>query len=372
MASPSKRRRINRRARSAEAPVKATQRLGSGLFFRQLHVRRDDLDADARTLRVSFSSEAPVERWFGREVLLHGPDNVDLARIQRGASVLLNHDPDQIVGGVASVEIGDDRRGYAVLRFDEDEEGERALRKVRSGSLSGVSVAYEIADARQIEANRTDDESGIEGPGLVATRWTPYEISLTPIAADPTVGVGRDASRSLDGIRIERESTEKQMDPRTRTYLELLGLAPDASEEDAWAFLETLVADAQAAADEAGAETAEETAAAAAAATAETASAEAAQTDAAGADAPPAEEEPRSISREMYDQAAAVGQEGLALRLLSEGRSEGQIHAAILKAVAAERGAPMGPGATRAPALDKLDTKTFARALSVPSLGSGD
>ena len=47
---------------------------------------------------------------------------------------------------------------------------------------------------------------------MVATRWTPYEITLTPIPADPSVGIGRDLTRSLDGIAIATLNGRKETD----------------------------------------------------------------------------------------------------------------------------------------------------------------
>ena len=42
--------------------------------------RKDNIDEEVRTIELSFSSEAPVERVFGNEVLEHNVDSVGLCR----------------------------------------------------------------------------------------------------------------------------------------------------------------------------------------------------------------------------------------------------------------------------------------------------
>jgi hypothetical protein len=194
------------------------------LFYRFFELERAALDEEKRELTLSFSSEMPVERWFGAEVLLHGEKNVELGRLRATGSLLYHHNPEDIrnvLGPVKRVWL-DGRRGYALVGFDEDEDAERAMKKVRSKSLRGVSFAYVINKARRLQEKEewTDEETGKKytGPAIVGTRWEPYEITLTPTPADPTVGPGREAPRSLEGIEIiETRSNptnqeEQQMD----------------------------------------------------------------------------------------------------------------------------------------------------------------
>jgi hypothetical protein len=187
------------------------------LFYRHLKLDARAQDEDAREMELTFSSEQPVERWFGKEILLHNKKAVDLSRLQSVGSLIYGHAPDDIrniLGPVRKAWIAKDRIGRAVVAFDDDESGSLALAKVKSGSLRGVSFGYMIDQAQQINEKETwtDPESGqrFEGPAMVATRWTPYEITLTPIPADATVGIGRDATRSLDGITIST-ATRKEI-----------------------------------------------------------------------------------------------------------------------------------------------------------------
>jgi len=172
----------------------------SELFYRSFELDRATVNKEERSVDLAFSSETPVGRWFGKEILLHGAKNVDLSRLKTMGSALLNHDPSFILGRIMSPRI-EDKRGKATLIFDDDEDGNKALAKVESGSLRGVSVGYMVQTFRDVQKDET--YNGIEGPAYIATRWTPYEISLTPIPADASVGVGRAMTRSLDGIEIE-------------------------------------------------------------------------------------------------------------------------------------------------------------------------
>lgn len=190
--------------------------MNKDFFYRSFELDRSTLNKEERSVDVSFSSETPVKRWFGLEILLHSPENVGLGRIRSMGAALMNHDPRMIIGTVKNVRI-DGKRGVATIVFDDDEDGNKAFKKVTSGSLRGVSVGYVIEKFREI---RSDEEwNGIKGPAYVATRWSPYEISLTPIPADHTVGVGREATRSMEGIEIENESSNKEQNSMTEEQI---------------------------------------------------------------------------------------------------------------------------------------------------------
>ncbi|MFH1488502.1 MAG: HK97 family phage prohead protease [Pseudomonadota bacterium] len=210
------------------------------LLYRGAGLDRAAVDEKERAVDLSFSSEVPVKRYFWElgqadEILLHGSDNVDLARLKAMGVGLMNHNPNILVGPLSDVRI-EGKTGRARLGFDDDADGNRALGKVRSGSLKGVSVGYSVQKYRKIE--KDEEWEGIQGPAMVATRWTPYEISLTPIPADASVGVGRDLSRSLEGIEIEsttsnKEGSEMNREEITQLFEELFaqrGKAPTVEE----------------------------------------------------------------------------------------------------------------------------------------------
>jgi HK97 family phage major capsid protein/HK97 family phage prohead protease len=145
-----------------------------------------EIDMEARTVELAFSSEVPVARWFGEEVLDHSPGAMRAERLEQGAALLINHDWDDQIGVVESVSIGDDRRGRAVVRFGRSARANEIWQDVADGIRKHVSVGYSV---RKIEVEPRKGQ-----PDLVrVTEWEPFEISLVSVPADPTVGVGRSA-----------------------------------------------------------------------------------------------------------------------------------------------------------------------------------
>ena len=152
-------------------------------LYRSALIARDALDEEGRTAALSFSSEEPVERVFGNEVLDHSPKSVRLGRLQNGGPLLVDHDPSDVVGTVEQAQIGDDRRGRAVVRFGRSARAEEIWRDVVDGIRRHISVGYRV---HRMKAEGKDD--GV----YRVVDWEPLEVSVVAIPADATVGVGRD------------------------------------------------------------------------------------------------------------------------------------------------------------------------------------
>jgi HK97 family phage major capsid protein len=136
------------------------------------------------TLTFSFSSEAPVERWFGREILVHEEGAMDLSRLNDGAPWLWNHDRDVLIGVVEKAWLGDDRRLYSTVRWSPNtlEKGSEEYKRradIEAGIVRNVSFAYEI--------NKIDERAD----GFYVTEWNVLEVSSVSVPADQTVGLGR-------------------------------------------------------------------------------------------------------------------------------------------------------------------------------------
>lgn len=167
--------------------------------------RENEEDGDKRQAELSLSSEEPCRRWFGDEILSHDAGAIDLSRLQEIGVVLFNHDRDRVIGRVLDVRLDETTRKLrAVIQFDEDEESERVYQKVRSGTLKGVSVGYAVDVWEEVKAGATSTNGRFTGPCEVATRWTPYELSIVSVPADPTVGVGRSYLENGDGTMDEQ------------------------------------------------------------------------------------------------------------------------------------------------------------------------
>jgi len=138
-------------------------------------------EVEDRTYEFPFSSEFPVARYFGNEILSHDADAANLSRLNDGAPLLFNHNPDKVIGVVERAYIdGKRRRGYARVRFSRNAFAQEILSDVKDGVLRNVSFGYSID---------TMEERG--SGDYVATAWSPYEISIVSVPADPGVGIGR-------------------------------------------------------------------------------------------------------------------------------------------------------------------------------------
>lgn len=130
-------------------------------------------------------------RWFGREILDHDAACVDMARLQEIGVVLYNHERDAVVGKITRAWL-EGNRGNAIVEFDDDEESERVCKKVRSGTLKGVSVGYQVSNWETVKDGEKSLDGRFTGPCEIAKRWMPYEISIVSVPADSSVGVGRE------------------------------------------------------------------------------------------------------------------------------------------------------------------------------------
>jgi HK97 family phage major capsid protein len=150
------------------------------------------------TISFSFSSETPVARSFGLEVLSHAPGAADLSRLNDGAPLLWNHDPGALLGVIERAQISSGK-GRAVARWGSSPEAQQRRADVEAGIIRSVSVGYQI---HQLERR---------GDQFVAVKWEPVEISLVSIPSDPTVGLGR----SFDRCQNEMQTSYPMTEPNT-------------------------------------------------------------------------------------------------------------------------------------------------------------
>lgn len=173
-------------------------------LFRSFELDRAAVNEANRTVELSFSSEMPVDRYFGTEILDHKPTSVRMGRLNNGAPLLLNHETEDQIGVVESAVIDEvARKGRAVVRFSKSDCGEEIFQDVLDGIRRLVSVGY------RIYSTETEAKSG--GVETVrVTDWEPYEISLVSIPADESVGVGRYASATGHKFAIPIDNSMNQ------------------------------------------------------------------------------------------------------------------------------------------------------------------
>ena len=186
---------------------KEPETLRTGTFYRSVDFDRSMVDEENRSVSVAFSSELPVERYFGNEVLSHEPEHVRMNRLLDGGAVLVDHDPTDVVGVVEHANIDGDRKGRAVVRFGRSERAEEVWNDVLDGIRRHISVGYVIHEMRQDEGERNSGEVDV----FRAVDWEPHEVSWVSIPADPTVGVARNESDSDQPIltRVFRAPTPR-------------------------------------------------------------------------------------------------------------------------------------------------------------------
>ena len=151
---------------------------------RAMAAQRDTVDVEARTVEMAFASDDPYERWWGKEILDCTAAAVNLQRLNARHPLLLNHDSAQQIGVVERAWVDSDRKCRAVVRFSRSALGQEVFQDVQDGIRELVSVGYSIDDM-VLESREGDDAT------YRVTRWTPYEVSIVSVPADPTVGVGR-------------------------------------------------------------------------------------------------------------------------------------------------------------------------------------
>ena len=161
------------------------------------------IDEGKRTVELAFSSTTPVRRWFGDEVLSHDADAVVLDRLLDGGAVLVGHDWNDQVGVVESARIDGDGVGRAVVRFGNSARASEIFQDIVDGIRRHVSVGYRVVKIEE------EDREG--QPNLITvTRWEPFEISIVPVPADPTVGVGRSMENPPEADGAERGQTGEE------------------------------------------------------------------------------------------------------------------------------------------------------------------
>ena len=162
---------------------------------RFLSTQPSAIDLGARTLTFPFSSELPVKRWYGEEILVHDVNSMDVGRLNNRAPLLFNHGLNDVLGVVERAWVNtEDRRGYTTVRFAKTARADEVLGMVQDGILPNVSFMYRIDAA---EENPASGE-------IRVTRFEPLEISIVTVPADQSVGVGRDFANEETEIQITR------------------------------------------------------------------------------------------------------------------------------------------------------------------------
>ena len=165
---------------SKKIQLEDLQKRGNGGELIQTREAKIESASDSDEMYFSFSSEEPVERYFGKEILSHDDGAADFSRLNNGTGPFLwNHDRDTVLGVVRNAQIDDDKRGYATIKWSQNPAAQEKRQDVEDGILSQVSFAYKINEVEEREED------------FLVTKWSALEVSLVSIPADSSVGIGR-------------------------------------------------------------------------------------------------------------------------------------------------------------------------------------
>jgi HK97 family phage major capsid protein len=165
------------------------------------------LDEEKRIVRVGVSSEEPVERSFGMEVLGHSADDINMEFINSGrAPLLLDHDMTKQIGVIEEFKLDETaKRTTAVVRFGKSALAREVFEDVTDGIRMNISVGYRID---KLERYQDNDET------YYKAQWTPMEVSSVSVPADQSrlVGVGRSKEKQINNTKVRIMENEKKQD----------------------------------------------------------------------------------------------------------------------------------------------------------------
>ena len=190
---------------------------------RYLQVENKEIQQDTGFLKVSFSSTEPYPRNFGvdvYEVIGHDEGDMDLSKLNNNASVLFNHDFDELIGSVQKAWI-ENQRGYALIKLSSTAEKYKTM--VEEGILSKLSFGYLITEMVKIG----DAE---DGKPIVKVKTQPYEVSLVSVPADDTTFIVKSLEDKNKGIEITIEIDTEEEDDTSEVESEVTDPIEDTAE----------------------------------------------------------------------------------------------------------------------------------------------
>lgn len=169
--------------------------------FNQVSVKETD-----NTIELSVSSEYPVLREFGYEILDHKQESIRWERLKTGAAVRDTHKGDQV--GVVEKAWLDNESGKlrTLIRFSKNtERAQQLLADIKDGIRKNVSIRYNIY--------RAVVEKVVNGIQYVrAIDWEPIHVAIEADGADPSVGVTRELPIKTQGDKSLLDEIKKVND----------------------------------------------------------------------------------------------------------------------------------------------------------------
>lgn len=164
------------------------------MVMRIVDVRREEQNAETKTVPVVIASENPVERYNDdngevyHEILLMS--GVEYRAGKNRLPIVDSHDRTtvrNVLGSVQNIRVeGTQLVGDA--SFARDQDSQIAFEKLLDGHLTDFSITAWPNEQRSIRRGEYETIEGqqISGPAVIVTRWTPSDASLVAAGADET------------------------------------------------------------------------------------------------------------------------------------------------------------------------------------------
>ena len=163
---------------------------------------------DSNHITFLLSSETPVRREYGDEILVHTAAAIDMSRATpNGLPLLVSHNDTQLpIGRLKNLRIENKQlRGDAF--FSGRPEAQAVRQDVLDGVVTDLSVGYRIIDYRVEKAATANDVNQV-----FITRWMPREGSACASGADGTAGFFRAEDQDTE-MDLDLERKDKPVDP---------------------------------------------------------------------------------------------------------------------------------------------------------------
>ena len=183
------------------------RKISTDINYRTVDLSRASyIDEENRRVRIGVSSETPVERSFGKEVLSHNAEDMDMSFMASGTAPLLDgHDMNRQIGVIEEFKLDEAaKRTIAVVRFGKSALAQEVYQDVLDGIKRNISVGYSVTKMERA----TND---IIGDHYRAS-WKAVEASIVAIPADQDfnkVGVGRSKTKTQT-TKVKTMNDEKQ------------------------------------------------------------------------------------------------------------------------------------------------------------------
>lgn len=182
-------------------------------FYGEKNIRQSidfetrSIDEDGRRATLVASTENPVDRSFGREILSHRSEDIDMSFIASGrAPLLYQHDDDRQIGVIERFYLDEEKKStIAEVRFSKNKLAEEIFQDVRDQIRGSVSIGYQI-----LGMTKAKEEQDV----TYRVRFKPLEVSIVSIPADDQAGVVRNevvpepVEAPINEIKKERKMSE--------------------------------------------------------------------------------------------------------------------------------------------------------------------